>query len=272
MAKKKQAPIKKGPRVLIFDIETAPIIAHVWGLWENNVGLNQVVSDWHVLSWSAKWLDDPDTKIMYDDQRNEKNISNDKRLLQGIWNLLNEADVVITQNGKSFDQKKLNARFVINKMQKPSTFKHIDTKIVAKRHFAFPSYSLEYMSNVLCTTYKKLKHKKYPGHELWTECLKGNLDAWKEMETYNKHDVLTLQEVYHALIPWDSSVNFNLYHDELHNECKCGSTTFNKNGFYYTNVGKFQKYKCKTCGAETRDRQNLFSKEKRDSLQTNTVG
>jgi hypothetical protein len=30
-----------GPKVLIYDIETAPIVAHVWGLWENNVGLNQ---------------------------------------------------------------------------------------------------------------------------------------------------------------------------------------------------------------------------------------
>jgi hypothetical protein len=272
MAKKKQAaPAPKGPKVLIFDIETAPIIAHVWGLWENNVGLNQVVEDWHVLSWSAKWLPDPASKVMYDDQRGKKSLRDDKHLLQGIWDLLNEADVVITQNGRSFDQKKLNARFVINKMQPPSSFKHIDTKLVAKKHFAFPSYSLEYMSDKLCTKYKKLKHKKYPGHELWTECLKDNADAWKEMELYNKHDVLCLEELYHKLIPWDSTINFNLYTDSEDNMCKCGSKDFIKNGFYYTGVGKFQKYRCKQCGAETRSRQNLFSKEKRDSLHTNTV-
>src|ERR1035437_3391457 len=123
----------KGPKVLIFDIETAPIIAHVWSIWEQNVGLNQIVADWHVMSWSAKWLDAPSTQVMYEDQRLEQNIENDKRLLQGIWDLLDEADVVITQNGKSFDQKKLNARFVMNGFQPPSSYKHIDTKIIAKQ-------------------------------------------------------------------------------------------------------------------------------------------
>src|SRR5579863_8242080 len=96
---------KNGPKVLIFDIETAPIVAHVWSLWENNVGLNQIVSDWHVLSWSAKWLDDPPNKVMYMDQRGVKNIEDDSNLLEEIWLLLDEADIVITQNGKSFDQK-----------------------------------------------------------------------------------------------------------------------------------------------------------------------
>ena len=30
------------PKVLVFDIETAPMLGYVWGLWENNVALNQV--------------------------------------------------------------------------------------------------------------------------------------------------------------------------------------------------------------------------------------
>jgi uncharacterized protein YprB with RNaseH-like and TPR domain len=271
--KKKTKPqaVRKGPKVLLFDIETAPNIAHVWALFDVNVGLNQIVADWHVLSWSAKWLDDPCTKVMYDDQRGAKNIEDDKRLLQGIWNLLDEADVVITQNGRSFDQKKLNARFVINGFQPPSSFKHIDTKLIAKKHFKFTSNKLEYMSDKLCVKYKKLKHTKFPGHEMWTECLKDNLEAWQEMEKYNKYDVLALEELYTKLIPWDSSINFNLYTDGEENVCKCGSKDFIRNGFYYTAVGKFQKYRCKTCGAEVRDRINLFSKDKKDSLKVNTV-
>lgn len=267
----KSYPAPEGAKVLIFDIETAPIIAHVWGLWENNVGLNQVVEDWHVLSWSAKWLGDPSNKVMYDDQRGAKNLQDDKRLLQGIWDLLNEADVVITQNGIRFDKKKLNARFVINKFQPPSTYKHIDTKVIASKHFGFTSNKLEYMTDKLCTKYKKLKHTKFPGHEMWTECLKGNQEAWKEMEKYNKYDVLALEELYTKLIPWDNSINFNLYHDGLHTTCKCGSDSFIKNGFYYTSVGKFQKFRCKGCGSETRDRVNLFSKDKRASLKNDTV-
>ena len=41
-SKKNQPPKLAGPRVLLFDIETAPILAHVWGLWDNNVALIQV--------------------------------------------------------------------------------------------------------------------------------------------------------------------------------------------------------------------------------------
>lgn len=254
------------PKVLIFDVETAPIIAHVWGLWENNVSLNQIVSDWHLLSWSAKWLDDK--KVMYMDQRNAKNIEDDEELLKGIWKLLDEADVVITQNGKKFDVKKLNARFVVHGMQPPSSFKHIDTLQIAKKHFAFTSNKLEYMTDKLCTKYKKLKHKKFPGHELWNECLKGNRAAWKEMELYNKHDVLSLEELYHKLIPWDNSINFNLYTEATDHVCKCGSKDLIKKGYAYTAVSKFQRYKCKECGTESRDRKNLFSKEKRKALKT----
>ncbi len=276
MAKKKAkykrfAPPVGKARVLIFDIETAPILAHVWGLWENNVGLSQMIADWHVLSWSAKWLDAPEGEVMYMDQRNAPKVENDKVILEEIWELLNEADVVITQNGKSFDQRKLNARFLSNKLGPTSSFKHIDTKLLAQKHFNLPSYKLEYMTEKFCVKYKKLKHKEFPGHELWRECLIGNVKAWDEMELYNKHDVLALEELYNVFAPWETSVNFNLFTDSEEHVCKCGSKDQIKNGFYYTNVGKFQKYRCKGCKAETRDRHNLFSKEKKDSLLQGTV-
>jgi len=267
---KAQPQERKRPKVLVFDIETAPILGHVWSLWENNVALNQIEKDWHVLSWSAKWLDAPATQVMYMDQRNEKRVEDDRKILKKIWELLDEADIVITQNGKSFDQKKLNARFILNGMQPPSSYKHIDTKIIASKHFAFTSNKLEYMTEKLCVKYKKLKHKKFPGHELWTEVLRGNVEAWKEMEQYNKHDVLALEELYHILIPWDNTINFNLYNDAADNVCKCGGSLI-KNGFYYTNVGKYQRYKCKGCGAENRDRINLFSPEKKQSIRVATA-
>jgi hypothetical protein len=260
-----------GPRILVYDIETAPIIAHVWGLWDNNVALNQIQSDWHILSWSAKWLGSPENEVMYMDQRNAVNLEDDRECLQGIWNLLDEADVVITQNGKKFDQKKLNARFILNGFQPPSSYKHIDTKEIASKHFGFTSNKLEYMTDKLCVKYKKLKHPNFQGHEMWAQCLKRNMNAFNEMEMYNKHDVLALEELYYKLRPWDKTINFNVYSDSLENKCSCGSTDLMKNGFYFTNHSKFQKYRCKSCGCEVRSKQNLFSKEKRMSLQPGTI-
>jgi len=71
------------PKILVFDIETAPILAYTWGIWDQNIALNQIKQDWFVISWSAKWLDDK--KVLYMDQRNSKDVSNDKPLLEGIW-------------------------------------------------------------------------------------------------------------------------------------------------------------------------------------------
>lgn len=252
--------------ILFVDIETAPILGYVWGLWENDLGLNQIKSDWHLLAWSAKWLGDPPSKIMYMDQRKARDVTDDKKILRGIWKLLDEANIVITQNGKAFDEKKLNARFILNGFKPPSSYKHIDTKVIATRKFAFTSNKLEYMSEKLCKTYKKQKHSKFSGFELWSECLKGNPKAWKEMERYNKYDVLALEELYLKMQPWDNSVNFNLYRDTEDYICNCGSKSFRKNGFFYSSVGKYQRYYCKSCGAEVKGKHNVLTKEKKDSL------
>ena len=252
------------PKVLLLDIETSPILSHVWGLFDQNVGLNQIKSDWHLLSWAAKWLDDK--KIMYQDQRSQKNIEDDSKILKGIWSLLNEADIVITQNGISFDCKKLNARFVLNGMSPPSSYRHIDTLRLAKKHFAFTSNKLEFMTSKLCTKYKKQQHKKYPGFELWSECLKGNKSAWREMEKYNKYDVLALEELYHKLQPWDNTIDFSVYSDDLNSVCQCGNDIFYRDGFSYTAGGKYQRYECSKCRAKTQDKVNLLNKAKRLTL------
>lgn len=256
----------KLPKVLIYDIETAPIIAYVWGLWDNNVALNQIKSDWHLLSWSAKWVDDPSSKVMYMDQRNEVNIEDDRRILKGIWKLLNEADIVITQNGKKFDEKKLNARFILNGFKPPSGSQHIDTLQLAKKSFGFSSNKLEYLSKALNKKYKKHEHKKFPGFDLWKECLKGNLKAWEEMEKYNKYDVLALEEVYRKLQPWGTGVNPNTYLREGELVCSCGSTKFKKDGFRFMNAGKYQRYACTQCGCTYRAGQNLLTVQKRKTM------
>ena len=262
---------KKTPRILVVDIETSPILSHVWQLWDNNVALNQIDRDWFILSWAAKWLGDPEDKVMYMDQRNAKNIEDDSGILGPLWKLIDEADFLLGQNLRKFDQKKINARFIQNGFAPPSSFRVIDTMEIAKSRFGFTSNKLEYMSDKLCTKYKKLKHDEFAGFTMWSECLKGNKKAFESMELYNKYDILSTEELYIKLRPWDKKgPNLNLFNDESEeNVCSCGSVEFRKNGFVYSNTGKFQRYTCKKCGAETRDKTNLLSKEKRKSLRSN---
>lgn len=252
------------PKVLLLDIETSPLISYTWGLFDQNVALNQIHSEWFVLSWAAKWLGDD--KVLYQDQSKSKDMSDDKQLLKGIWDLLNEADIVLGQNSKRFDVKKLNARFIMNDLPPPSPFRQIDTLVIAKKHFAFTSNKLEWMSGKLCPENKKLKTKKFVGFELWKACLAGNKEAWAEMKAYNMQDVIALESLYIRLQPWDNSTRFDVHNNDEGASCNCGNSKLTRRGFSFTNTGKFQRFQCQSCRAWYTGKKNMLTKEKRASL------
>jgi DNA polymerase elongation subunit (family B) len=251
------------PKILIFDIETAPNLADVWGLWNNNVGLNQLRQSGHVMSFVAKWLGEDD--IFYAESRTK----NDKKLIKQLHKFIDEADIVIAHNGKKFDMGWFRARAAVHGLAPPSPVRVIDTLLVSRQQFYFPSNKLEYLLKVFkCTN--KLAHKKYPGHTLWTECLKGNDDAWEEMREYNIIDVTALEELYIKMRPWITNhPNMGVYTEGNEHSCsKCGSTKMRKDGFYYTNAGKYQQYQCseKGCGGWAKGRTNLFEGNKKALL------
>lgn len=255
-------------RILILDIETAPIIAYTWGLFEQNIGLNQIKSDWHLLSWAAKWLGDPPSKVMYMDNRKSHDIQDDKSLVSGLAALLNQADIVVTQNGDAFDIKKLNARAIINGLSPIKPCRSTDILKESRKVFKFTSHKLEYMTDKLNTKYKKLKHEKYPGFELWSAILKGDKKAWAEMKKYNIYDVLATEEAYLVMQGWIKTQNMAAYIDDSNIRCRCGSDKVERRGFFYAESGKYQRYRCleNSCGKWLTGKTNLWSKEKRETL------
>lgn len=254
------------PRILCFDIETAPITGYLWGMYDQNLGLNQIKHDWHFLAWAAKWYGEPASKVIYMDNSKAKNVRDDKALIVGLRKLLDQADIVIAQNGDEFDIKKFNARAAIHGLPPVSPFKSTDTLKESRRVFGFTSHSLEYMSEVLNTKYKKLKHKRYPGFELWKAVLAGDKKAWTEMKTYCIQDVLATEELYQKIQGWIKTQNLACYFDDAQIRCRCGSTNIYKKGFVFTDAGKFQGYKCKDCGRRPKGHTNLLSTLKKRSL------
>jgi len=254
-------------RVLLLDIETAPMVAHVWGMWDQNVGLNQLVSDWYILAWAAKWLGEE--RMFYYDQskRPLKDIEDDSVILTKLWDLLDKADIVVGHNAKRFDVRKINARFADIGLPPPSPYRVVDTMLIAKAKFMFSSNKLEFLADKLNVKYKKLKHSLYPGHELWKAVMRGDKAAWKEMRTYNEYDVLSLEELYLKLRAWDDRApNVNTDDDETPRCPVCGGVHLVKRGFHYSNAGKYQRIQCVGCGAWSHEKTNLFTKEKRKSL------
>jgi hypothetical protein len=256
---------QKGPRILLYDVETAPLVAHMWSMWQQGFGLNQIEKDWHLLSFCAKWLGEDE--VFYYDQSQAQDIENDYGILLQLWNLLNEADIVVGHNSKKFDTKKVNARFILNGLPKPSTYRQIDTLEIVKRQFGFTSNKLQYLTDSLCSNTKKSQHHKFPGHLLWSECLKGNPEAWAEMKEYNIDDVLSLEELYNLLSSWDNTLpNFDAYVDEI-----LDMSEWEHDGYHYTNFGKYKRYRNKLTGVQRRSRINELSQEKRKSLLANIV-
>jgi len=100
--------IETSAKVLILDIETAPIRAYVWGIWNQNVSINQIQSDWFCLTWAAKWLFEDK---VYSGKLTPREVKKqeDKRIIKGVWELLNEADIVIAHNCVEENTKVLKA-------------------------------------------------------------------------------------------------------------------------------------------------------------------
>ena len=242
------------PKVLTLDIETAPLNVWAWGLWEQNVGVNQINTEWRILSIAWKWLGEEKVHFKAADVVAGEPAVYDQELLTLAHGLLDEADIVVTQNGVQFDLKKLNARFIEEGLPPYSPVRNIDTKIVASKHFGFTSNRLEWMGEHIAKQ-PKSGHKKFPGFELWSECLKGNAAAWREMEKYNKQDVLATEALYLKMRPWiEGHPNVATYGGESHRCPKCGGASLQRRGVSVTQTGRYPRYCCNDCGGWSRGR------------------
>lgn len=255
------------PRILTLDIETAPIESYTWGLWDQNVAVQQIKTEWSVISYAAKWFNQ--SRVIYSDTsgRGVSKIRDDKAILGEIWKLLDEADIVVAQNGNSFDIKKINARLLMHGYGPYSPIRVIDTLSAARQHFGFTSNKLEWMTKWL-TDHPKNLHKEFPGFELWIQCMADNPKAWKWMKRYNIDDVLGTEKLYKRLRPWIAQhPNLGAYQTGEALACpKCGGHDLTKQGSRITQQGAYQQYKCKGCGGWARGKTMMLSTGKRKSL------
>lgn len=227
-------------KILAWDIETAPNLAWVWGLWDQNVGLNQIDKVSSVMSFAARWIDEPKRNILFHSDFTDGH----EGMVTAAWELINEADALVSWNGKAFDTKHMNREFLLAGLTPTSPTKEIDLLQTSRRMFKFPSNKLEYVATALGLS-GKIKHS---GFELWKRCMNGDEKAWAEMAKYNKQDVHLLVDLYEILLPWIAGhPNRNLYDG---NGCsKCGADTLQKRGTRATGLGIYQRYQCTTCGA-----------------------
>jgi hypothetical protein len=249
------------PKIGIADIETLPLLVKVFSLWDQNIGINQIVQDFCLLGWAGKYLNE--SEVYSDILKPEEAVDRrDERIVRSVWEFLNNCDVLIGHNWSSFDGKVLNTLFLMYNLP-PLSYKIVDTLVIAKNNFRFSSRKLEFINRTLGIR-QKLETE---GFKLWDECGKGNGEYLDKMKQYNIGDTLATEELAYKFRPFIKTFNFALYNEIEELQCPCcGSTELSSNGYYYTNQGKYESLRCNKCKSLSRKKTNLLSKEKRGNL------
>jgi len=245
-------------KLLHLDIETAPHKVYAWGLWKQNIAINQIEEPGYTLCWAAKWHGKKE--VLFDSLQRSSNIG----MLRRVYELLDEADAVCHYNGTRFDLPTLNQEFAIHNLPPPSPYHQIDLLRTARKSFRLPSNKLDYVARHLGLG-SKLAHK---GMTLWLGCMQGNEKDWRIMEKYNKQDVRLLEKVYKKVLPWiENHPNVALYNDNEQRQCPtCGSHKLQSRGYYYTRTQRYRKLHCTSCGKWSRERVNATPPEKNNVL------
>ena len=249
---KRDAIVKK-EKILLFDIETAPNLGWVWGKWEQNV--IDYEKEMYILCYAAKWFEDGKTfvRALPDFKEYKKDKENDLFLVQELWALIDEADIVIGQNSDAFDIKKVNSRFLYHGLTPPSTYATIDTVKLARKYFSFNSNKLDDLGKHLGLGEKV----ETGGFKLWKGCMDGDKKSWDLMKKYNKTDVDLLEKIYLKFRPWHKNgPNIGMFREGL--VCpKCGSNNLQSRGVSVNKTTKYRRLQCQNCGGWSRTTKNI---------------
>lgn len=233
-------------KILHLDIETAPNKVYAWGLFDQNISINQIEEPGYTLCFAAKWHDKK--KIEF------ASIKKDgmNGMVKRAHKLLSEADAVVHYNGTKFDIPKLQEEMLLQGMEPPSSFFEIDLLKTVRRKFKFTSNKLDYVCERLGIG-NKVEHKGMP---LWIGCMNGDESCWRIMEKYNKQDVRLLPMLYEKLLPWiDRHPNWGHFVESDDLVCKkCGSSNVVKNGIETKTSAPYQRYRCMDCRSPLRGR------------------
>lgn len=244
-------------KMLGLDIETAPALVYSFSAFKTNIGYNQVVEPPRIIAFSAQWKGSKSVQFYseYHHSRGE--------MLEALHSLLDEADVVVTFNGDSFDLPWIEGEFIAEHMKPPSPVMKVDLYKVVKKHSRWLHKKLAVVADRLIGD-QKIPHQ---GFGLWMDCLRGDEEtkrkAWNLMRRYAKKDTALLWPIYEDLLPW-----IKLPHPVSRAEglvCRnCGSDHLQRRGVSRTLQGEYPKYQCQKCGKWQKGTQRTPVGETRD--------
>jgi len=242
-------------KILMYDEEVSPTLQWAYGVWQTN-GLRTEIEPF-IICFSWRWYGE--TK-MYNERikLNKGDVFNSVKLqaaertvIEKLWEVLDQADIVVGHNAAGFDNKIAMGAFIRHRMKPPSDFKTVDTLRIARSVARFNSNSLNNLCKLLGIGQKSdVKHS-----DVWYDYLNGSRKAAKQMVDYCNQDVDLLYTLYEKLRPFAKNhPNLNVYTGRGFACKKCQSTKLQRRGFAYSHTSVYQAYWCKDCGAWSKDR------------------
>lgn len=223
-------------KILLLDIETAPTVAYVWRMYDENIGVEQIIKPTRITCWSAKWVGQ--SGVMFASEWTHSR----EHMLKMILNLLAESDAVITYNGDKFDLPKLMGEFAVAGLGSPGPLTSIDLYKTVRK-LGFQSSKLQFAAPHLGIGEKVANE----GFRLWRGIEEGDPDARRKMERYNKQDTRLLEKLYKTLRPFVK--NHPYLGEGKASECPaCGSHKVQKRGQRRTKSFFIERLHCQACG------------------------
>jgi DNA polymerase elongation subunit (family B) len=243
------------PKIIIFDLETLPNLSEALRVWTQlsqypGKTLRATISSIICVGW--KHLGGSKTECInaWDFKNWKKDVNDDYEVCKAFYEIVKDADAVITHNGIRFDWKYFQTRLVYHGLSPLHNIPHIDTKKLASQNLFSFNNKLGYLGEWLVND-TKLENG---GWELWIEVHKRNEKAMKKMERYCKQDVRLLEKVFKKLRPFAKNLpNFDMWNEKDELVCaSCGSENVYRNGWHHTKTRTYQRLVCKDCKSFSR--------------------
>lgn len=231
-------------RILVIDIERVrgTVRLPIWSLndYKNRRIHADNVEEWpRLLCYAARWYNEK--KPIFEAEWLDR-----ERMVKRSWDLYDEADLVVTFNGKNFDNKHLRSEWLLAGYKRPAPWKDVDL-YPALRPFGFESKTLD----AVCKRLGSPGKVRHYDPELVMRALDGDVKARRETRLYNIGDVELTEWLYDRLRGWLNQHPFIGTHgDELAcNECDSTELTFYPSKRYRAVVLDYALYRCNHCGA-----------------------
>lgn len=231
-------------RMLAIDIETMPGLVYTYDLFQPVISHKAIVEPSRIICYSAQWYGEK--KVQFSSEYHD----GPKEMLESLWNVMNEADIVLGYNTQRFDVPWIRGELMMNGLTAPSPVKHIDLFQTIKSNTRLMSKKLDYVSHRL------LDDKKIDVNTmtLAIECQSPDPEvqrkAWNKMRTYSKKDTALLFPIFDQI---KSFVKMPHPLAEGDDRCRhCGSYNLHSRGTAKTLNGSYQRFVCTDCGSWNR--------------------